>query len=250
MNMLLIDVGNSRIKWAIQRGKNRGRQRALAQATSGAAAAREMLAAAAGRVAHARIASVRTDIFTAALARQLQRSAGIEADIVRTTPHAAGVTCGYAEPWRLGVDRWMAAIGAHHLYRPPRDVCVVDVGTALTIDLVDRRGRHRGGAIVPSPDAMMHVLLQGTAGIRSRAAATRIAGQELFATNTRAAITQGARHGAAALVERAAEIARRQLRRAPRLLLTGGGAVALAPYLRSRHRIVPDLVLRGLAALG
>jgi type III pantothenate kinase len=155
---------------------------------------------------------------------------------------------GYAEPWRLGVDRFVAAVGAHRLF-PGVAVCVVGAGTALTIDLVGPDGRHRGGAIVPSPELMVETLLSRTQGIRRRAQGGTGGRARLFGHSTREAIVQGARYAAAALVDRAVEEARPLLGRRPLVVLTGGGAAAVRPLLHSACVGVPDLVLRGLAAL-
>jgi type III pantothenate kinase len=127
-----------------------------------------------------------------------------------------------------------------------RGACVVDVGTAVTVDLVDTMGVHLGGAIVPGPEMMVQSVLRNTAGIARRAsgaAATR----GLFAQDTRAAIGQGARYAAAAVIDRAVVEAQRVLQRTPLVLLTGGAAVEIEPLLQCSYVSVPDLVLRGLA---
>jgi type III pantothenate kinase len=159
---------------------------------------------------------------------------------------AGGVTTTYLEPWRLGVDRFIAAIGAYHL-TGGKAVCVVNVGTAITIDLVDMNGRHRGGAIVPGPALMVDSLLTRTSGIRRRAQGGASATNGLFAQATRHAIAQGSRYAAAAVIDRAIEEARGELGRRPAVLLTGGGFSAVKPLLRHSIIHVPDLVLAGLA---
>ena len=83
-------------------------------------------------------------------------------------PRGGGVSVGYPEPWRLGVDRYVGMVGAHQLF-PGVALCVVGVGTAMTLDLVGARGRHWGGAIIPAPALMVHTLLASTSGIRRRA---------------------------------------------------------------------------------
>jgi type III pantothenate kinase len=172
---------------------------------------------------------------------------GIEPEFFASTRRAGGVTTQYSEPWRLGADRLVGAIGAHRLARG-RAVCVIAVGTALTLDLVDGRGRHRGGAIVPAPGLMKDSLLTKTNGIRRRAQGGSAAGR-FFARSTRAAIEQGSRYAAAAVIDRAVAEARKVVGRPPLVLLTGGGAPTLRPLINSRHRFVPDLVLQGLAVL-
>jgi type III pantothenate kinase len=167
--------------------------------------------------------------------------------LVRSARKTAGVTNGYKEVWRLAADRWVATVGAHALARG-RDALVVSVGTALTVDLVTGTGRHLGGAIVPSPTHMVESLLSGTHGIRRRAAGVRGSSRRLFAADTASALAAGAKFAAAAFVDRAVREAARLLGRRPLVLLTGGGAKELSGSLRTAVRLVPDLVLRGLAA--
>jgi len=248
VSVLLIDAGNTRIKWArLARGRL-GAQRAAAHAGwSATELGRRIFGSMRGveQVLVASVAGARIDRVIAALARQRY---GVAAEFVKTRRCTAGVTTLYQEPWRLGVDRFVAIIGAHHLMGD-RPVCVVDIGTALTLDLVDSQGRHRGGAIVPGPDLMMASLLKDTSGIQRRAAGALAAGRSLFARNTRSAIRQGARYTAAAAIDRALEEGRRLLGETPTLVLTGGAAPTLRRLIRRRHRWVPDLVLRGLAVV-
>lgn len=249
MSMLLIDIGNSRIKWACARHGKIGPQRAFEHGGR-AKEFSPLLAGLPPGIDVIRAASVVHDGLAERLAAKLLRATGVTVDYLETQRATAGVRCGYREPWRLGVDRWAAIIGAHHHFTKACDVCVVDVGTAMTLDLVDRAGRHHGGSIVPGPQAMVDTLMRGTSGIGRRAAAALSRDRSLFARGTRDAIVHGARNAAAAWVERACEEAQGKLRRKPALLITGGGAADLVPYLVRRHEAVPDLVLRGLLALG
>jgi type III pantothenate kinase len=169
-------------------------------------------------------------------------------EFIASQREAGGVTTTYLEPWRLGVDRFAMAIGGHQLAKP-RPVCIVAIGTTLTIDLVDGTGRHLGGAILPSPRLMVDSLLNNTDGIRKRATGGEAGDRSLFARTTRSAIEQGALYAAAATIDRAAEEARWVLDRRPLVLLTGGGAGDVASLIRTPHTAVPDLVLQGLAVL-
>lgn len=195
------------------------------------------------------MASVASNALNERLARALRRALGAGPRFVRSARRAAGVVTRYRDPWRLGVDRWVAVIGAHHLHRPARAVIVADVGTAMTVDLVDAEGRHHGGVIVPGPDLMVSSLLAGTSGIGRRATARSRSQATLFARDTRAALERGAENAAAALVERAARDATAMLSTRVRILLTGGAAPRLQRSIRRPHELVPDLVLRGLAVL-
>src|SRR5262249_22322063 len=126
-------------------------------------------------------------------------------------------------------------------------VCVVNVGTAMTIDLVDGGGRHFGGAIVPGPALMVNSLLTQTHGIRRRANGGRSGVTSLFARTTRTAIGQGALYAAAAVIDRAIEEAGPLVGPRPLVLLTGGGSPAIRPLIRNTAVSLPELVLHGLA---
>lgn len=246
---LLLDVGNSRVKWALFSAGRHGRQHALPMGADGDIPIITLLAALPKRIDAIRMVSVARPRRTQALASALRRATGVEVQVLHTSARAAGVRCGYREPWRLGADRWAAVIGAHHLYSPARALVVVDIGTAMTIDFVSRDGRHGGGVIVPGPALMIESLLRDTHGIRRRSAPGRPGRRTLFARTTRGALTQGSRHAVAALIERACSEARLRLGGRPGLVITGGAAAEVLPWVTVPYRQVPDLVLRGLAAL-
>ncbi|HWZ62623.1 MAG TPA: type III pantothenate kinase [Steroidobacteraceae bacterium] len=247
MSVLLVDIGNTRIKWARLRGTRLSQGGAAAHsAWRSSDYSRRLFAARRGleRVVVASVAGVRVNRLVLLAARR----AGIPCRFISAQRRAGGVASGYAEPWRLGVDRFAAMVGAHALLRAV-PVCVVAVGTAMTIDLVGADGRHRGGAIVPAPALMVATLLNRTHGIRRRARGGALGGRGLFGRSTRDAIQQGARYAAAALIDRAVAEAARLLGRAPLVVLTGGGAAPVRALLASNCIGVPDLVLRGLAVL-
>jgi type III pantothenate kinase len=247
MAVLLVDIGNSRIKWARYGGGRLGRPSAAVHSGWRAADYRRRIFGAARHPERVLISSVAGPRVNSALAAAARRT-GVRAQFVRVLRRSGGVTVGYAEPWRLGVDRFVAAVGAHHLFRGVA-VCVVGVGTAMTIDLVSADGRHRGGVIIPAPALMVDALLTRTHGIRRRARGGGAGGAGLFGRSTRAAIELGSRYAAAALVDRAVEEARLLSGRRPLVVLTGGEAPLVRPLVQSPCVGVPDLVLRGLAVL-
>ena len=249
MSVLLIDIGNTRIKWARFDGQRLGRQRAAVHSGwDGEDYARRVIGSG-RRLDRILVASVAGARVNRSLALAARRARAPAPEFVVSQRRAAGVTSGYLEPWRWGVDRFVAAIGAYHLAKG-RAVCVVGVGTAMTIDLVDAAGRHRGGAIIPAPTLMVDTLLKNTDGIRRRAQGGAGGGNSLFGRSTRAALVQGSLYAAAALIDRAVGEARALARgRSPLVVLTGGGAPSVQPLVQSTCVSVPDLVLRGLAAL-
>ena len=141
---------------------------------------------------------------------------------IRSTRRSAGVRNGYVQTWRLGADRWVAMLGPG--LHPGRALCVVDVGTALTLDLLDADGQHRGGLLVPGPTLMVESLLSNTAGIRRRAGlrATRKRapqGRTFAAALARACWPE--RRGLCRIDRACAGEARATLRARPKLLLAG-----------------------------
>jgi len=243
---LLVDVGNTRIKWAALAGTRLGKGRAAVHSGWGPGDYARLFAAARApeRAVVASVAGAKVNRAFAAAARRT----AVAVHFVTVPRHAGGVTVGYVEPWRLGVDRFAAVVGAHEMF-DALPVCVVGVGTAMTIDLVGADGRHRGGVIVPAPHLMVASLLSHTHGIRRRAQGGAAGGRGIFGRSTREAIERGSRYAAAALVDRAVEEASGPLGREPLVVLTGGDAGAVLPLLRSRGVAVPDLVLKGLAVL-
>jgi type III pantothenate kinase len=248
VSVLLIDIGNTRIKWARFDGQRLGRQRAAVHSGWGGEDYARRVIGSGPRLDRILVASVAGARVDRSLVLAARRARGPAPEFVVSQRRAAGVTSGYLEPWRWGVDRFVAAIGAYHLAKG-RAVCVVGVGTAMTIDLVDAAGRHRGGAIIPAPTLMVDTLLKNTDGIRRRAQGGGGGGNSLFGRSTRTALVQGSRYAAAALIDRAVGEARALVRgRSPLVVLTGGGAPSVQPLVQSTCVSVPDLVLRGLAA--
>jgi len=283
VKLLLLDVGNSRLKWALLRKPYRRGQEFAGQGVVELSALRSS-------VAWSRLLKkaknpdliYACNVAGSGIERQLRaasRRAGIGVPhFAHSEVAAAGVRNGYPDPWRLGVDRWVGLIGAHHEH-PGKDICLVGLGTAMTIDLLSADGRHFGGCIAPSPRLMIESLLEHTAGIRRRAggwaatssfdlvfgAVSRIragavrrgrlgrpakaAGAALFARDTHGGLLAGACHACAALIEHAVREAREQLGRRPRVILAGGAADAITPLLHGRYWREDDLVLRGLAVL-
>lgn len=159
--------------------------------------------------------------------------------IARTQRAFAGIRIAYADPQKLGIDRFLALLAAHA--RGDGAALVCGVGTAMTLDLINGDGIHRGGRIAPSPTLMREVL-------HARAAQLPLTGgnYHAFAVDTTDALASGCEGAALALIERSLDVARDELGATPRLLLHGGGSEALLTRLENATH-VPALVLEGLA---
>ena len=267
---VLLDVGNSRLKWALLPSSRRQRSHSTAHVRAGGSLAVESVRRSSKPLLQVlRRSGARASIYVCNVAgpiveRRIRAAAAAAVlpapRFIRTAAAAAGVTNGYLEAWRLGVDRWVALIGAHHQH-PTRNLCVVSIGSAMTIDLLTADGRHQGGSITPGPYLMLEALLQSTAGIRRRAGASSAAAltrrrskparaaDGLFARDTRSALLSGCLRACAELIERSLIEARQRLGARANLIVTGGGADCIVPLLRSRYQRDDNLVLHGLAVL-
>lgn len=236
----LLDLGNSRLKVASwQPGTGLGEVQAWAHGAADFAPSMQRWLAGVQAGDRCWLASVAGSELTAAVAEAVA-SRGHAATRARTRPECAGVRIAYAEPSRLGVDRFLGLLAAHE--RGDGPWLIVSAGSALTVDLLDGAGQHRGGVIAPSPEHMR-------AALAARFPALAFAGGEAsdFAADTADALAGGSVGAALGLVERCHRQATRLLGRAPRLLISGGGGSRLAEGLEIESELVPFLVLEGLA---
>lgn len=244
---LLVDIGNSRVKWARLGPGGLGEQAAADY--SGWSIDDWRAALFAGPpVRRVLAASVARPEAESALEVATRRATGRSVEFAATAPEAAGVRNGYADPTLLGVDRWLAVIGA---WRRARAACVVaDVGTAATIDVVAADGCHQGGFIVPGPALMVASLLGSTSDLAVHHASSVATDPRTGpAADTRDAIERGCRLAVAALVDRCVADVERATGDGTRLFLTGGAATEVWPFLATPAEHLPDLVLRGLAEI-
>jgi type III pantothenate kinase len=236
MSEWLFDLGNTRLKCALlQAGGLPGEVHALAYREGDIAA--ELARVLPARIDVAHVASVASDALRVALLDALVTRA-TRIGLAHTQRRFARLQVAYAEPRRLGVDRFLAMLGAQ---ADAESALVCGIGTALTLDLVDADGRHRGGRIAPSPTLMRESLHQ-------RAPQLPVAGGRyaMFATDTDDGLASGCEGAALALIRETFDAACGLLGETPRLLLHGGGCEALASQLPGAVQ-APSLVLEGLA---
>ena len=161
----------------------------------------------------------------------------IEIIPVKSQAHAFGVYNAYQQPEKLGVDRWLALVAVRNHYQLP--ACIVDCGTAITVDLIDADGKHQGGLISPGLTLMKKSLAAGTEALQFHETNYDF-GPANF---TEAAIYSGTLAAAVGLIE---HVLTKQSN-AMQLILTGGDAEIIATQLAIKPIIDADLVLRGLA---
>jgi type III pantothenate kinase len=235
--ILELDIGNTRCKWRLAGAED---------ARAGACAVDELAAALAELPERAAIARVRAGCVRGPQVEAVVREAvhevlGLETAFARSQAVAAGVRNAYAQPQRLGVDRWLAMLAG--FAEVGGAVCVLDCGSAITADLVDAGGDHRGGYIAPGLAMMRASLLAATDRVRFEAAAAATGAAP--GRDTAEAVGGGTLLAAAGFL-RAARERFEQACPGAAVLLTGGDAGAIAACLDFPLRIRPQLVLDGL----
>ena len=241
---LLLDVGNSCVKWAVRENAEKGPVgyfqyqnedfNTLAQAAWGDLQAPEKIV----------VSNVAGRDMGDSLAGWTLNHWGLAPVFVRVTDKAFGVTNAYARPADLGVDRWAALIGAFSFANGA--LCIVDCGTAVTLDFLDASGIHRGGLILPGVDMLERVLLNNTADIKLSDDSQFVTP---FASGTGEAVHGGAIYMVAAAIDRIVSDMGVAAGTRPEVVITGGDAGQIQSLLPASTRHEPQLVLNGLAIL-
>jgi type III pantothenate kinase len=243
MGTFLFDLGNTRLKYAALHDDG-GIGEVVAVAHDGETLPAGWDAALPPRFDAAALTTVGSATLRTHLLNALTARCG-RISIARTVPRFGDLKIAYPQPDTLGADRFLAMLGARArsgLTDSAGPWLVVGIGTAITLDLLDADGRHRGGRIAPSPALMREAL-------HARATQLPEHGGDVvaFADNTLDALRSGCDGAALALIRDALDAGTALLGATPRMLLHGGGIDAL-PGLHDNALRAPALVLEGLAA--
>ncbi|MDO5652794.1 MAG: type III pantothenate kinase [Brachymonas sp.] len=163
----------------------------------------------------------------------------------------AGLVNGYDIPSRLGVDRWVAMVGARqHMLQAttgtaPRPMVVVMVGTAVTVEAIDAQGKFLGGLILPGHGMMLRALEMGAAGLNHMPTGQVVP----FPTNTSDALTSGGTFALVGAVQRMVRHLHEHCGEPPMCVMTGGAGWKVAPYMETPFELVESLIFDGLLAL-
>ncbi len=245
MSFLAIDIGNTRLKWALYDAPRVG-ARLLAHGASFLETI-DTLADEQWRPLPAPRAMLGCIVAGDAVRRRVEEQLELwELDPHWVVPSAAeaGVTNGYDHPSRLGADRWVALIGARArllVAGSPRPALVVMIGTAATVDALDADGAFIGGLILPGFGLMLKALEMGTAGLKVPT------GEVVdFPTNTSDALMSGGASAIAGAIERQYRKLLARTGREPALFMTGGATLKLAPITDLAFETVDSLIFDGL----
>lgn len=243
--ILLLDAGNSRLKWATLRHGHFERGGSFEH---GAGMPGELASAAWGELdapESVLVANVAGEPLRRALNSWVKRHWKLIPEYLQSTAEAFGIRNAYREPQRLGIDRWLALLAARELYSGP--LCVIDCGTALTLDVLAQDDRHLGGLIIPGMRLMQEALTGRAEGIRQQIQEASHEQVTLLGTDTGSAVAGGTLYAEVAVIDRVLNDLRAEVGQSLRCVLTGGDAPRLQPLLAFRTEHQPDLVLLGLA---
>lgn len=245
--ILVIDVGNTRLKWAWLTSTGLSDQQAVVHRDAKPGIWTTTLFKSGQRPTRVLVSNVAGLGMAKTLARLTKKNFRVDAEFVTASREFHGLTSGYLDPSLLGADRWLALIGAWT--RARTSLCVVDAGTAVKVDSVDLSGQHLGGLIAPGIHMMREVLMSNTSDIAKAALNSSPSLAGVLANNTIAAVSRGAVFALAGMADRAAEVIEQSTGSKPKLFITGGDANMIAGTMRTHGEIVPDLVLQGLAVI-
>jgi type III pantothenate kinase len=238
--LLVIDIGNTRTKWAL--ADDKGQLSTIGVCLNAELAKANLPIKQAQKAVIANVAG-------AQIAQQItQLLAPLETHFVKVTAEACGLKNNYEAT--LGVDRWAALVAAWHMNKQVG--VVVNAGTAITIDALTERGEFLGGSIMPG----LHLM---RASLSKNAALLNVEEGVLteFPTNTTDAIQTGCLNAIVGAINLMLKRLEKQCGRAPLLVLSGGDAQVIAKALSMQILnldtkqviITENLVLQGLALL-
>ena len=248
MTFLAIDVGNTRLKWALY---DQPSPKGLLLA-HGAEFLENIDRLSEGAWAQLPVPDVMLGCVVAgdAIKRRVQEQMEIwdfAPKWVVPGLEEAGLINGYDHPSRLGSNRWVAMIGARHRMMATgqkRPLVVVMVGTAVTVEAIDEHGHVLGGLILQGHGIMLRALESGTAGLHVPTGEVRP-----FPTNTSDALTSGGTYAIAGACERMVQHLREHTGQEPVCVMTGGAGWKMAPSMSVKFELVDNLIFDGLLAM-
>lgn len=240
--ILELDCGNTLIKWRLLDRGGRVRDGDMAPDL---VALQRLLGGQERDIHGCRLVSVRSEEETGIIVEQLASWLGRPPLVARPSETLRGVRNGYADYRRLGMDRWLAVVAGYAL--AGRACVVIDLGTAVTSDLVTAEGVHLGGFIAPGSKLLRAALLEHTRLIRYEDKVAWDLVDPVPGGNTAEAVECGCGLMLSGFVQEQLRVARRLLGDDPVVILTGGDARAVEALLPDSTLVVSDLVFRGLA---
>lgn len=191
------------------------------------------------------VSNVAGEVFANNLIIHTEKYWEIQPEFIMPRATAFGISNAYQDAGKLGADRWATLIAAHHAGHGA--TCIVDCGTAITIDAINAQGEHLGGLILPGLATMRSALAGNTHALpyTMDGVATNLVP---LAQDTVKAITNGSLYAVVSAIDRIVADLCAQLE-IESTIITGGDAEHLMPLLATQYQHEPQLVLQGLAII-
>ncbi|WP_292363530.1 type III pantothenate kinase [Methylophaga sp. UBA1464] len=240
--ILLVDIGNSQVKWTTIKSKVLADSESFARPKTGIKAALNKAWKSLDGITAIFVSNVAGEKMAAQLSEWVEKQWQLTPVFIRSEKRRFGVTNAYDQAETLGIDRWLAIIaGRQHAKEV---TCIIDCGTAITVDIVTEKGQHQGGLILPGLSLMKQMLTDNTDALNN---ATQESEFKLLATNTHSAFQAGTLYMVTATLENLINDLQQNFKNEIRFLITGGDADELIRLLPQLLIHEPDLVLKGLA---
>lgn len=235
--IVLMDIGNTRAKYClVENGK-----RTVAKAISNTLLSSAFLTEQFLQATKFLVASVNHPQLTENINHWCREHNIIYQQVI-SEGQKNNVISAYKEPSKLGVDRWLALIGASQAL-PEQNILIIDSGTATTFDLLTADGQHQGGWILAGIDMLITSILANTIQVYANdEAQDSIA----FGVNTSENVHHAAWAATVGAVQMAISQSKRQHIVIDEIVLTGGNAQQLSTLMDQQHIVIDDLVFIGL----
>jgi len=244
--ILLIDIGNSCVKYATAEAHVINSQHRLCYNKNNLAKRLSRAWSTLPKIQQVWVSNVAGKRIAKILKKQVKLRWSIFPRFIKSSAYACGISNTYEKPELLGVDRWLAVIGARHLKQGT--LCIVDCGTAVTVDVLSQQNQYLGGVIVAGREIMQAALLKKTDALARASENKKNVNNQVLGKNTYSGIQLGSQYAIVGLIESMMKRLEKQ-GEMPQLILTGGSLPALLPLLTIPYYHSPDLVLRGLWVL-
>ncbi|MDH5257116.1 MAG: type III pantothenate kinase [Gammaproteobacteria bacterium] len=239
---ILLDIGNSCIKWAIASNENIGESTSfMYQEDQLERQLDNLFSFTESHIDNVYVSNVAGEKIKSKLIQWVADRLGIEAKFARSQKEMHGLISAYSDPTKLGVDRFLAMLAAQTVMQGPK--VVVDCGTAVTVDSVDANNVFAGGLILPGLSLMRASLSSNTSDL------TLACDDELitpFAKDTQAAISSGTVLAVVAVIEMVVGQLAENTGLDIKCIVTGGDGKIIQANLGIQSDYRADLVLNGL----
>lgn len=243
--ILLVDIGNSRIKWGYWHDRRLQDSAGMIYTRTELAQELDLYWQSLPRPKQVHVSCVADRPVVDALTAWTETHWQVQPQFAKVRKSAHGVINSYTDHTRLGIDRWLALIAVHNDVH--NTACVIDCGTAITMDGLHADGRHMGGIILPGLELMRESLYTKSSALARPENPVSTDKRAALAQSTEQAVDSGCRLAAAGAIERVKRSMEEKCTAAVDYIITGGDAEIIMPELSFRPRHEPHLVLQGLA---